>query len=258
MTGSADPVQGPGGEPRLDVVLALRRTVQALWANRASIVLAGLALITVPGLLSHWLIDDNAAAKADWDTLSITLRAALAMLYVALVSWGMVARLAGRALPTRDFVQEGLRRAQPGVQVALIAGAAVVLGLTLQLFARHGTAAGFALQTLLITAGLWGLCTLMPVVPAAVVERLGPMAAFRRAAALTAGNRDRILALALVVGLALAPSGALVAGIAGPDGAGPWLQAAFELAAWSLAGTVPAVVYAGLIRRDSSSGPEAA
>ena len=61
---------------------------------------------------------------------------------------------------------------------------------------------------------------------------------------MTAGNRDRLLALALLVGLTLAPSGALVAGIAGPDGAGPVLRSLFELIAWSLVATVPAVVYA--------------
>jgi hypothetical protein len=81
----------------------------------------------------------------------------------------------------------------------------------------------------------------LPAVPAAVVERLGPLAALRRAAALTAGNRDRILALTLVVGLALVPSAALVAGL--PPAASLWLRALFELVAWSLAAAVPAVVY---------------
>jgi hypothetical protein len=52
------------------------------------------------------------------------------------------------------------------------------------------------------------------------------------------------LALALIVFLTLAPSAALAAGFAGD--VGPWIKSLFELFAWSLAATVPAVVYAGL------------
>lgn len=222
---------------RLDVVLALRRALVALAADFPGVLFAGLLLVTGPGLLTR-------DVGGDWAALLATLRAVLAMLFVALVSWGAVARLTGHALPPTSYVKQGLARATPGVQVALLAGAAIVAGLTVQLFGRHGTLAGWALDSLLLTAGLWGLVTLMPAVPAAVVERLGPMAAFRRAAALTDGNRDRILAVALVTGLALAPGAALAAGIAGE--AGPWLTGVVELLAWSLAAMVPAAVYAGL------------
>jgi hypothetical protein len=225
--------------PRLDVIMALRHAIIVVWRDLAAVVAAGVLLVTLPGLLVPYL-----PAGADWSTLGTTLRGVCAMLFVALVSWGVVARLAGRALPPRRFIAEGLARATPGLQVALLLGAAVVVGLTLQLFARHGTIAGWLLNSLLLTAALLALTALMPAVPAAVVERLGPMAALRRAAALTAGNRDRLLALALLVGLALAPSAALVAGFAGPDAAGIWLRSAFELVAWSLAATVPPVVYA--------------
>ena len=226
-------------EPRLDVILALRHAVVVFWRDLAAVVGAGILLVTLPGVLARALPD-----TADWSTLATTLRGVLAMVYVALISWGVVARLAGQALPPRRYLSEGLARATPGVKVALLIGAAVVAGLTLQLFAQAGTIAGWLLNSLLLTAALLALTTLMPAVPVAVVERLGPMAALRRAAALTAGNRDRLLALALLVGLTLAPSGALVAGIAGPDGAGPVLRSLFELVAWSLVATVPAVVYA--------------
>jgi hypothetical protein len=226
-------------EPRLDVILALRQAILVFWRDFAALVVAGVLLVTVPGALTRALPD-----TVDWGTLATTLRAVCAMLYVALVSWGVVARLAGQALPPRRYIAEGLARATPGVKVALLLGAAVVAGLTLQLFARDGTVAGWLLNSLLLTAGLLALTALMPAVPAAVVERLGPVAALRRAAALTAGNRDRLLALALLVGLALAPSAALIAGLAGPDGAGLVLRSTFELVAWSLAATVPAVVYA--------------
>ena len=232
----------PGARPPpLDIALTIRRTVQAFGRDFAGVVLGGIALVAIPGGLARSL-----APAGDWATLTITLRSVCAILYVALVSWGVVARLRGRALPPQDFVREGLVRAQPGVQVGLLAGAAVVAGLTVQLFARHGTVEGWLLDSLLLTGALWAVTVLMPVVPAAVVERLGPVAAFRRAAALTAGNRNRILALALLLALTLAPSAALVAGMAGPGGGGIVISTLFEFVAWSLIATVPAVVYAGL------------
>ena len=223
----------------LDVALAIRRTLDAFVRDFAGVAVAGVALVILPGILAR-----HFGPGGDWATLIITLRGVCAMLYVALVSWGIVARLRGRALPPRAFLREGLAHAQPGLQAALLAGVAIVIGLTLQLFARHGSLAGWLLDVLLLAAGLWAICVAMPVVPAAVVERLPPMAAFRRAAALTQGNRNRILALALLVGVTLAPSAALVAGFAGP--VAPWLASLFELVAWSLVATVPAVVYAGL------------
>lgn len=237
MTPIGGPTRNPGGDARLDVVLALRRAVEIVWRDLAALVLAGVLLLTLPAMLVRQF-----PAGADWATLATTVRGVAATVFFALVSWGVVARLGGRALPPRRYLHEGLVRATPGVQVALLIGAAIVVGLTLQLFARHGTIAGWLLNSMLLTAGLLAITTLLPAVPAAVVEGLRPMAALRRAAALTAGNRDRILALALVVGLALAPSAAIVSGLAGVDG-GVWLQSVFDLVAGSLAATVPAVVY---------------
>nr|WP_310523826.1 hypothetical protein [Polymorphobacter sp.] len=234
---------------RLDVALAIKRTLDAFVRDFAGVALAGFLLVVLPGVLMRRL-----AAGDDWTTVLITLRGVCAMLYVALVSWGVVARLRGRALPPRDFLREGLARAQPGVQAALLVGVAIVIGLTLQLFARHGTLVGWLLDSLLLAAGLWAVCVVMPVVPVAVVERLAPMPAFRRAAALTQGNRNRTLALALLVGVTLAPSAVLVAGFAGP--AGSWFTALFELLAWSLVATVPAVVYAGLRDTEVKGSPE--
>jgi hypothetical protein len=224
---------------RLDIALVLKNTVEAFYHDFTGVVLAGILLVMLPGVLARGL-----AGGDDLGTLLTTLRAVAAMLYTALVSWGVVSRLRGRTLPPFEFLREGLARATPGLQVGLLAGAAAVIGLTIHLFARHGTLAGWMLNSLLLTGALLATCVLMPLVPVAVVEGLKPMAAFRRAAALTEGNRNRILALALVVFLTLAPSAALAAGFAGD--VGPWIKSLFELFAWSLAATVPAVVYAGL------------
>lgn len=238
--GQQDPAQKDPA--RLDILLALYRTMRAVRADLAAILLGGVLLVSLPGLAARSFAPENGYAS-DMATLITTLRAVLAMLYLALVSWGVVARLTGRALPPRTFVHEGLRRAQPGLKVALLVGAAVVFGLTLRLFAVHGTTQGFFLQTLLLIAALWALGALMPAVPAAVVERLGPIAALKRAAVLTQGNRDRTLILGLISGLALAPSAVLIASLPSPH---PLLQAGFELIAWSLAAILPAVVYTGL------------
>ncbi len=225
---------------RLDVALVCRRSVEALLANSGGVVVAGIALVIVPAALAAAIGDGR-----DLGTLLATLRGVLAMLYVVLVSWGVMARLRGRALPPRLFLREGLARATPGLQVALLAGAAVGGGLIIHLFARHGTFAGWLLDVLLLSGALLAICVLMPLVPAAVAERLGPVAAFRRAAALTAGHRNRILGLALIIGLTVAPPAALASAF-GPGGAGPWLMAVVDMFSCSVIAAVPAVVYAGL------------
>ena len=96
--------------------------------------------------------------------------------------------------------------------------AAVFVGLIVQLFAQHGTVAGWLLDALLLALALCGASVLLPVVPAAVVERLGPRAAFARAAALTEGNRNRVLGIVLVMALTWRRCWALADGSAGPVG----------------------------------------
>jgi hypothetical protein len=151
-------------------------------------------------------------------------------------------------LPTGAFLRRGLAAAQPGVQAGLIIAAAIFVGLIVQLFARHGTVAGWMLDVLLLALGLMGACVLLPVIPAAVMERLSPRAAFARAAVLTEGNRNRVLGIVLLMALPMAPLLALAGGGAGPVGAqvGPWALALVELAGYTLAAIVPAAVYAGL------------
>jgi hypothetical protein len=233
---------------RLDVALVLKRSGEVFARDFVPIMLGCVALVVIPGVASRAFEESAGDGIA---TLVTVLRSVLAMLYVALVSWGVVSRLHGRALSPAAFLREGLVRATPGLQVALLAGAGIVLLLTLHLFAQAGTLAGWVLNSLLLTGGLIALCALMPLVPVAVVEHLPPVAAFRRAAALTRHNRNRILGLAIVLLLTLAPVAALTAGMAGP--AGGVTLAFFDLLAWSLLATVPAVVYAGL-RPEAGSG----
>jgi hypothetical protein len=109
--------------------------------------------------------------------------------------------------------------------------------------------AGWLLDVLLLSAVLLGASVLLPLVPLAVVETLSPLAAMRRAAALTLGSRNRILALALLTGLTLAPIAALAFGFGGNGG--PVAAALFEAIAWLVAALVPALVYAGLLENDA-------
>lgn len=226
--------------PRLDIVQALARTVTALRLDLSALIAAGSLLVALPGLAIDMLAPDDGYGT-DAAILLITLRAILAMLFVAQLSWAVMARLGGLRLPAGIVLRQGLAHAQPGLKVALLAGAAIVSGLILKLFAQHGTMPGFLLETLLLTLGLWAICALMPAIPAAIMEGLGPLAALRRAARLTAGNRDRTLVLGLIAAAAVAPALLLV------HTTGPlWLSALVDVYAAGLIATLAAVVYASL------------
>lgn len=224
---------------RLDVAQVLKRAAVTLWADGPAIFVAGVLLVLLPAALGRDVTEGSSL-----DTILLTLRGVGAMLFVALVSAGTVARWRGQPLPPPMFLRAGFAAAQPGVQAGLVLAAAVVVGLIIQLFARHGTVAGWLLDALLLALGLGGASLLLPVVPAAVVERLSPRAAFARAAALTEGNRNRVLGIVLLLALALAPLWAMAAGSAGAVGF--WALTLVELVGFSLAAVVSAAVYAGL------------
>lgn len=226
----------PAAAPSLDVALVLRRIVPALAADALPLLGGLVLLVLLPGVTTR-LFDSG----GEGGTLLVILRALLAMVYAAGVAPIVVARTQGSRLGWRA----GFAQATPGVQAALIVGALVVAGMTLHLFARHGSVAGWLLDALLLSAALLGASILLPLVPLAVVEGLSPVAAMRRVAALTLGSRNRILALTLLTGLTLAPIAALAFGFAG--GGGPLATALFEAIAWLVAALVPALVYAGLL-----------
>jgi len=229
-------IRQPAAAPPLDVARVLRRFVPALMADAVPL-LGGLALLVLfPGIATR-LADGG----GEMGTLLVILRALLAMVYVAGVAPMIVARTQGQHLGWRP----AFARATPGVQAALLVGSLVVAGMTLHLFARHGSLAGWLLDSLLLSAALLGASILLPLVPLAVIEMLSPVAAMRRAAALTLGSRNRILALTLFSGLTLAPIAALTFGFSG--GGAPVTVALFEAVAWLVAALVPALVYAGLL-----------
>ena len=229
--------------PAFDVALAIRRVGVALRRDFAAIVGGGFVAVALPALALGGI-----GAGDDRFTLAVTARGVLAMLYVAVVAHGVVARLAGAPLPPRAFVAQGLARARPGLIVGLLFAAAIVVVMIVELAGRAGTAAGTLLHALAAAGVIWAVCVLLPAIPAAVAERLGPIAALRRAADLTRGSRDRILALLAIAAFTLAPAAALIALLAEGGGgvAGRWPTALFELLAAALLSTLPPVVYQGL------------
>jgi hypothetical protein len=201
------------------------------------LLLLALALVGLPDVLLALLLPD-----AEWATATITLRALLAMLAVAVASHALLAAAFGRRLPLMARISAGLRAATPAVQASLLAGAAVMLALTIHLFSRHGTFAGWALDVLLLAAGLWGAVLMLPVVPVAVVEGLGPRAAFARAMALTDGVRNRLVGLVLFCLAWFLPFWLLAA--TAPPGWTALLAAALRnMVAMALLAVVPTAVY---------------
>ncbi len=227
------------GRP-LDVALVLRRTIPAVIADAGPIFGGLVLLVLVPGVVTRLSL-----LGSDGETLMVILRALLAMLYVAMTAPIIVARIQQRPQPLRA----AFAGATPGVQSALLLGAAVVAGMTLHLFARHGSVSGWLLDSLLLSGALLAASVLMPLVPVAVIESLSPLAAMQRSAALTLGSRNRLLLLALLAGLTLAPLAALAFGFG--DSGNPWGAALFEAAAWLIAAVMPALVYAGLLETDT-------
>lgn len=251
---------GDADAPRLDVALALRQMVLAFWHDFAPIVPLGFVMVTLPAVALH-LIGSHSGS-----TILATFGGMLGVLYGVIVTVGTLARLSGRPFTPRLFVRAGIVASPQGLSVALLLGAATVLTLVGLLLA--GLTAPYAKisQLLIVAAAFLGLVVVLPAVPAAIVERRTPLAALRRAAALTRGDRGRIAAVVLVLLLAVVPARIVVAAsiyglaaslarTAAVDAGmtlfspGLWLLALFDLLAVGLAATLPAVVYVQLARR---------
>lgn len=246
--------------PRFDVALALRQVVLTFWHDFAPIVPLGFVMVTLPAVALH-LIGSNSGS-----TVLATFGGMLSVLYVVIVTVGSLARLTGRPFAPMAFVRAGIAASPQGLSVALLLGAGVVLTLVGLLLA--GLAAPYAAisQLLIVAAAFLAMIVVLPAVPAAIVERRSPLAALKRAAALTRGDRGRIAAVVVMLALAVVPARLVVeasiygtatslARTAAIDAGmtllspGLWLLALFDLLAWGLAATLPAVVYLQLVRR---------
>lgn len=246
---------------RLDLAAALRQTLKSFWDDFAPIVVLGFLLLTLPSLLLH--MSATPAAEVDVagttaQTVTETFVALLAMIYVSAVNYGVMCALAGRPLETTTFIWAGLRASRPGLLVALVLGSMLMAALILVILFGRGSMIGWLFATGVAAAVVLALVTWIVAIPAAVAERRMPWDALRRSAALTVGNRGRLVGFVGAILLGLLP-GIMLVKLFGPDASfvpaaeggdlfspAMWIEQLFWLLAQGLLATAPAVIYAQL------------
>jgi hypothetical protein len=250
----------PAGALRLDVALALQRIVSVFWADFAPIVVLGFGMVTLPGVALA-LAGNHAGS-----TIIATFGGMLRVFYVVIVTYGALARLDGRPLDPRAFAHEGVAASPRGLSVALLLGAMTVVGLVGLLLAGLAGPNALAVRAAIVVVGFAGAVLLVAAVPARLVERVTPISALTRAAALTRGNRGGVAVVLGVFALTVVPArlvvaatvyglGASAARVMAVDAAmtvvspGLWLLALFDLMAWGVGAVLPGVIFAGLTSR---------
>lgn len=250
----------PAGAPRLDVALALQRIIGGFWHDFAPIVVLGFGMVTLPGVALA-LAGHHAGS-----TIVATFGGMLRVLYVVIVTHGVLARIDGRPLGPQTFVRDGFMASPRGVSVALLLGAVTVLAMVGLLLAGLAGPSALAIRAAIVAAGFAGAVAFVAALPVALVERVSPVAAMARAFASTRGNRGGVAVVLGVFALAVVPArlvlaatvyglGASAAQVAAVDAAmtvispGLWLLALFDLLSWGVGAVVPGVIYAGLARR---------
>lgn len=250
----------------LDLIAALRQTLQSFWDDFAPIILLGFLFLTLPSLLLHatdgTVPADGQAAGPAAGTLTQTFLALLAMIYVSAVNYGVMSALAGRPLETTTFMWAGLRASRPGLLVALVLGSMLMTALIVAILLGRTSSLGWLFAAGVSAAALIGLVTWLVAIPAAVAERRMPWDALRRSASLTVGSRGRLIAFVVVLLLGLLPGAMLVEILRQPVlptdpvaadltlfQPGFWIEQLFWLLVQGILATAPAVIYVQLVRR---------
>ncbi len=112
----------------------------------------------------------------------MAVRIGIAWIVTAALVYGTIQHLRGRPADVGDSIAQGLALVFPGIGVILVSGLLVLAGLLL-----------------FVVPGVFAYALFWVAVPVAVVERTGINASLRRSAALTRGNRWRILGLTVVL-----------------------------------------------------------
>lgn len=191
----------------LDLVATLRLAVEIFWRQFAPIVILGLVFLTIPAVaMRSFGLASSTTVDPALGTIAETLRWLLVMIFLCAVTGGVLSRTSD----PRAFMRVGLSRIQPGLVVALIIGIAVMsLRIVLLLVSRLlslGQMSSLLFVALCIAAfALWALA-----IPVALSEQRWPVAALRRSAELTRGNRWRLSALFLLIILVLMPAVMLI------------------------------------------------
>lgn len=171
----------------LDLVATSARVLGSSFVPFALITL----LVMAPGYVATILVGEWASAEAGFVDPSIVLwaslgtgvlRTVLTFVAQATMVHGTVERLAGRPASLRHSLGAALRRTGPLFALAMIQSLAI----------------GLAFLACVVPGAVL-LCVLFVSIPAAVVERSGPLEAMQRSADLTRGHRLTIFAVALPV-----------------------------------------------------------
>ena len=251
--------------PPISVMSIVRLALGVWWLDFAPITLLGFVFLLMPALGGRLM----GSVVPEAEMVGATAQGVCAMLFACASGYGVLHRFARRPLSPRIFIIKGLMAVQPGLVVALILGAAIV---TVRIFFVIAGMTGVdplaaaSLRASGTVAAVVGLAVLIPAVPAALAERLGPIGALERAAALTRGSRLRLLWLCAVLALCLtsafgilsmvlfAPQAGLddmppvvrAMGVADP---GLWILLVSEVMIAGVFACVPSAVYATLVAR---------
>ena len=171
----------------LDLVATSARVLGSSFVPFALITL----LVMAPGYVATISLGEWASGEAGavdpttlfWASLGTgALRTVLTFVAQATMVHGTVERLAGRPASLRGSLAAALGRTGPLLALAMIQSLAIWLALLA-----------------CVVPGAVLLCVLFVSIPAAVVERRGPLEAMQRSADLTRGHRLTIFAVALPV-----------------------------------------------------------
>ncbi|UAJ10236.1 hypothetical protein [Polymorphobacter megasporae] len=249
----------PAEATRLDVALAFQRIGTVFWHDFAAIIVLGFVMVTLPGVVLA-LAGTHAGS-----TIVATFGGMLRVLYVVIVTHGVLARVDGRPQGPRAFVRAGIAASPRALNVALLIGVMTVLAMVGLLLSGLAGPSTLAIRATIVAAGFAGAVLLVAAVPVALVERRAPFGALGRASALTRGNRGRVAVVLAGFALTVVPArlvlaatvygtGASAQHVAAVDAAmtvlspGLWLIALFDLLAWGVGAVIPGVIYAGLTR----------
>ena len=230
-----------GGDPnfRLDVGSVLGRTFEVWTRNLGPFCVVGL-IVESPVLLGLAAIALSGSSMPILQRLLELTSNVLALILTGAVTFGVFRHLEGERAGLGEILHLGFSR------LGTVWGTAILTGLA--------TALGFCA---LIIPGLILMARFWVSVPVAVIEQPGASAAMGRSGELTAGNRWRVFAVAMVLGAVLVAStlafglllGLLSTSIptTGTGAAQPaWQQGLLELFVLpilALNATGPAIVY---------------
>jgi hypothetical protein len=190
-------VTNPGAAEEFSIERVLSRGIGAITGNLAVFTIVALVLAGPPMFLVQWWSEARVQINVQTGEISVW-SFIVAMLLALLVN--AVTNAVLQAALTRATVQH-LSGEKPNIAACLSVGIAMLLPMIgLGLLQGLGLTLGFILQIVpgIILTVMWSV-----VVPVYVQERPGVIESFSRSAELTSGERWKIFALLILVGIAM-------------------------------------------------------